>query len=88
MARPKSPYPKTHHPEYLEAVRNWLLHILSDPTSPLQGLVDGPTVRRLALSGADQINLPWYGQLMTGPQLLAYLIQIDIWLREYRVSIG
>lgn len=88
LARPKSPYPKTHHPEYLEAVRDWLLCILADPTSPLHGLINGPSVRRLAWSGADQIDLPWYGQLMTGPQMLAYLIQVDIWLRKYRVSIG
>ncbi|MBE3582701.1 MAG: asparagine synthase (glutamine-hydrolyzing) [Limnochordaceae bacterium] len=32
-------------------------------------------------------DLPWYGQLMTGPQLLAYLAQVDYWLREYKVHI-
>ena len=30
---------------------------------------------------------PWYGQLMTGPQMIAYLIQVDMWLREYNVNI-
>ena len=26
---------------------------------------------------------PWYGQLMAGPQMLAYIIQISYWLKEY-----
>ena len=30
---------------------------------------------------------PWFGQLMTGPQLIAYLIQLNIWLKEYDVNI-
>ncbi|ETJ29160.1 Asparagine synthetase, partial [human gut metagenome] len=30
---------------------------------------------------------PWYGQLMTGPQLIAYLIQVNMWLEEYNINI-
>ncbi len=33
------------------------------------------------------MNRPWYGQLMRGPQFLAFLIQVDTWLREYRVMV-
>lgn len=29
----------------------------------------------------------WFGQLMTGPQLMAHLAQIDTWLREYNIQI-
>jgi len=29
---------------------------------------------------------PWYGQLMTKPQIFAYLLQIDFWLRHYGVE--
>jgi len=86
LQRRKSPYPKTHHPAYLEAVRGWILRILDDPASPLRSLVDVEAVRAVARS-AESIDLPWYGQLMTGPQLLAYLAQVDLWLREYRVVI-
>ena len=30
---------------------------------------------------------PWFGQLMTGPQLMAYLVQVDIWLKTYNPKI-
>lgn len=30
---------------------------------------------------------PWFGQLMTGPQLMAYLIQVNIWLERYHPKI-
>ncbi len=40
----------------------------------------------MALSGAG-FDEPWFGQLMTGPQFFAYLIEIDLWLRAYRVEL-
>ena len=30
---------------------------------------------------------PWFGQLMNGPQLMAYLIQVNQWLEKYRPEI-
>ncbi len=30
---------------------------------------------------------PWFGQLMTGPQVIAYLIQLETWLNEYNVKL-
>ena len=30
---------------------------------------------------------PWYGQLMAGPQMMAYLIQINFWLSHYRITL-
>ena len=65
-------------------VRQWLLTILDDASSPLLGLVDVSKLRALAQS--DQGNIPWFGQLMNKPQLFAYLIQVDIWLRRYKVE--
>lgn len=87
LNRRKSPYPKTHHPVYLEAVRDWLRQILADRHSPLLPLIDIKALRELMESDVASINIPWFGQLMTGPQLLAYLIQVDTWLREYKVTI-
>lgn len=87
LLRQKSPYPKTHNPAFLAAVRDALLKILDDPTSPLLPLINTRAVRDLASSGGENLKLPWFGQLMTGPQLFAYLIQVDMWLREYRVSV-
>jgi asparagine synthase (glutamine-hydrolysing) len=87
LRRRKSPYPKTHNPAYTAKVRSWLLAILGDPDSPLRQLVDVDAVRSFADGDFGDTSRPWFGQLMTGPQLMAYLIQVDTWLREYRVNI-
>ena len=31
---------------------------------------------------------PWYGQLMKVPQTIAYMLQLNFWLEEYRVVVG
>lgn len=87
LYRKKSPYPKTHNPEYLRIVQGWLRVILSDPTSPLLQLIDKQEVIEIVETGEVSFGKPWFGQLMKGPQLIAYLIQIDIWMREYKVEI-
>lgn len=83
--RKKSPYPKTHNPAYLNTVRERLLAILNDKTTPLHGLIDSGKIREIAKSPEAASNIPWFGQLMGGPQLFAYLIQMDTWLRAYKV---
>lgn len=88
LKRKKSPYPKTYHPAYLEAVRNGVLTILNNPDSPLKALVDAKEVRAFAASDEAAANFPWFGQLMGGPQLLAYLIQLNTWLDTYKVQIN
>jgi len=85
--RKKSPYPKTYHPAYLATVRERLLAILDDPSSPLTPLLAVDHIRSLTGSGKDPADIPWFGQLMKGPQLFAYLIQVDAWLREYKIRI-
>jgi asparagine synthase (glutamine-hydrolysing) len=85
--RKKSPYPKTHNPSYLAAVKRLVLEILDDSSSPLLPLIDKAWIRKLADAPEGEFNIPWFGQLMTGPQLFAYLAQVDLWLREYKVSI-
>ncbi|GAX89922.1 asparagine synthase (glutamine-hydrolyzing) [Effusibacillus lacus] len=87
LYRRKSPYPKTHNPAYTRAVRNWLSEILEDPASPLLQLIDEGAVRSLLQADADTTHLPWYGQLMSVPQMYAYLAQVNYWLKEYRVRI-
>ncbi|HUC92671.1 MAG TPA: asparagine synthase (glutamine-hydrolyzing) [Paenibacillus sp.] len=87
LTRKKSPYPKTHNPNYLEAVRRRLLHVLDDSSSPLLPLINTKKVREIAESESAKSNIPWFGQLMSGPQLFAYLTQVDTWLRRYNVSV-
>jgi asparagine synthase (glutamine-hydrolysing) len=85
LSRKKSPYPKTHNPSYFAAVRDWVLRILDDPASPLHRIVDAEAVRELAAKEAPASGMPWFGQLMSLPQLFAYLGQVNTWLREYGV---
>ncbi len=87
LNRKKSPYPKTHHPSYLHSVRTRLTAILDNPSSPLLSLINVPHLRKLMESTDASSNLPWFGQLMSGPQLFAYLIQVNHWLEHYRISI-
>ncbi|WP_274366263.1 asparagine synthase (glutamine-hydrolyzing) [Paenibacillus thermotolerans] len=87
LYRKKSPYPKTHNPSYLAAVKEWMDDILQDGSSPLLEFVDAKVVRKLLDTDTDQFNVPWFGQLMTGPQLFAYLAQVDTWLRQYKVRV-
>ncbi|MDI4644818.1 asparagine synthase (glutamine-hydrolyzing) [Cohnella hashimotonis] len=87
LYRKKSPYPKTHNPNYLSAVKSRLLERLDDVSSPLLLLIDGKKVRQIAETADAGTNLPWFGQLMSGPQLFAYLLQVDYWLREYKVRL-
>ncbi|HBE77834.1 MAG TPA: asparagine synthase (glutamine-hydrolyzing) [Firmicutes bacterium] len=85
--RKKSPYPKTHNPSYLQAMRSQLGNILEQPNAPLKELIDLPTIKELVYTEHQDMNRPWFGQLMTLPQLFAYLIQINEWLCNYKVVI-
>ncbi|MCM8711780.1 asparagine synthase (glutamine-hydrolyzing) [Clostridium sp. SYSU_GA19001] len=85
--RKKSPYPKTHNPIYTKAVQKMMTSILNDKSSPILDLINFDTVKEIVETGGNSFKKPWYGQLMTGPQVIAYLIQINIWLKEYNVQI-
>lgn len=81
--RKKSPYPKTHNPTYLNVAKNMLTNILDNNNSPLLNLIDKSFVQDIINTDGKSFTRPWYGQLMTGPQLMAYLIQINMWLEKY-----
>ena len=82
--RKKSPYPKTYDPAYLELVKGAMRPVLEDHSAPIWQIVNRESVRNLMTSDIPQ---PWYGQLMQVPQTIAYMLQIDFWLREYGVVI-
>jgi asparagine synthase (glutamine-hydrolysing) len=86
--RKKSPYPKTFNPTYILGVRALMNEILRDPSSPVLRIVDRNTVQKIANTEGRAFTRPWFGQLMTGPQLIAYLIQLDLWLRMYSVRLS
>lgn len=87
LYRKKSPYPKTHNPGYTKGVTLWLESILSDKSSPLYEFFKRETLHDLVRSGGEKFDVPWFGQLMTGPQLLAYLAQFHVWFKKYGVTV-
>ncbi len=87
VQRKKSPYPKTHHPRYTEIVKAEIQAILRQRDSVLHTLFAKEKLNALVESGGAALSKPWFGQLMTGPQLLAYFIQIHYWFEQKRIHI-
>ena len=85
--RKKSPYPKTFHPAYVGAVCAVMEGFLRDTDCRISDLLDARAVRELVNTEGKSFGRPWFGQLMMGPQLIAYLIQLELWLREYHVVV-
>lgn len=84
--RKKSPYPKTYDPGYETLVNQELLYALSKPDCPLHIIVDKNKAENFCRQMKD-LGQPWYGQLMAGPQLAAYYLQILYWLELYKIKI-
>ncbi len=84
--RRKSPYPKTYHPFYEKLLCERLTAVLEEHTSPLFELIEPKALTRF-LNHPKDYGKPWYGQLMAGPQMIAYLLQLHYWLTEYHIRI-
>ncbi len=82
--RKKSPYPKTYDPHYMELVSSRLKDLLEDKNAPIFQLVKRDALRGLLTA---EYSWPWYGQLMKVPQTIAYMLQVDFWLRHYNISV-
>ena len=83
VERKKSPYPKTYNPTYLNAVKSILTDILNNPNAPIKNILNESYIREILETNGSAFSRPWFGQLMTGPQLIAYLCQVDMWLEKY-----
>jgi len=85
--RKKSPYPKTHNPNYLSKVKEMLIKIMDDKDAPINNLLNRKYILEILKADGKNFYHPWFGQLMTVPQLIAYIIQINMWLEEYNPKI-
>ena len=79
LLRKKSPYPKTWDPEYTRLVSERLQRLLEQKDAPIFHLVRREALEALLTSSSGE---PWYGQLMTGPQTIAYMLQVDTCLKN------
>ena len=82
--RKKSPYPKTFDPTYHKLVKQMLKDVICDVNQPVFQIVSRTAAIKLL---DEEMNDPFYGRLMKSPQTIAYLLQINYWLKAYHVTI-
>lgn len=82
--RKKSPYPKTHNPSYENAVRERLREEINQIDCPVLDILERSEIEKLMSHGE---GVQWYGQLMNDPQTMAYIIQINHWLKFHKISL-
>lgn len=82
--RTKSPYPKTWNPAYMSTVSELLRQELQGTNSPLLEFLEKEPLLTLC---QENRSIPWYGQLMTTPQTIAYFLQMAHWMRTNHVRV-
>lgn len=85
--RKKSPFPKTYDPEYTKMLEDEIGNIIRKSNSPLLEIINVKYLFEMLNTKGENMKENWFGQLMTYPQTLSYLIQINMWLIEYNVKI-
>ena len=83
----KNPYPGPIIRNISSVSRHRLQALINDPECRLCELLEPAGLQRLIDTDGGSFAKPWFGQLMMGPQLLAYFIQLELWLRRYQIRI-
>lgn len=84
--RKKSPYPKSNSIEYHQEVVKLLEEVLKDKNSILNEIFDINKIKEI-MESKEELEVPWYGQLMRKTAFLAYLYQIDYWFKNYKIKL-
>ena len=85
LHRKKSPYPKTYDPAYEAILSRRLREVLADSGAPVNRFLDQEKCEAFLASPKDY-GRPWFGQLMAGPQMAAYMLQINFWMETYGIG--
>ena len=85
LYRKKSPYPKTYSPVYEALLAERFQRMLDDPQAPVHRFLDQKKAARFLAQPKDY-GKPWFGQLMAGPQMLAYFLQVNYWMKHYGIG--
>lgn len=85
--RKKSPYPKTHNPDYMALLSGKLRALLDSEDCRLTEIVNANELRRMLDTDGASFTKNWYGQLMTVPQIYAYFLQTEAWMRKYDIVV-
>lgn len=86
LFRKKSPYPKIYDTGYEKLLSTMLQALLTDADAPVLQFLDPKKVRTFIQRPSDY-GKPWYGQLMAAPQLMAYILQINYWMKKWNIEI-
>ena len=86
LYRKKSPYPKSYNPGYEAILKQRAQKIIDNNDSPILSIIDREKIKNF-MNTALEYGKPWFGQLMAGPQMLAYILQIDFWMRHYEIKL-
>ena len=70
----------------MAAVSTELRQVIADPDAPLLTMIKREALENLLAAGVDN-PVPWYGQLMTTPQTIAWFLQVNYWMKKYRVEL-
>lgn len=87
LDRPPAPGPRMPGTLYGQLVRAKLARVLDDPGAPLHGLADAAALRSGLLDWPEGWSRPWLGGEMAGPQLMAYLVQVNSWMERFHLSV-
>ena len=60
---------------------------MSNPNAPINSLLNRDYILQIIETDGKSFSRPWFGQLMTGPQLMAYVCQVNMWLEMYKPEI-
>lgn len=85
--RKKSPFPKTYSPLYFASVCAGVKAMFAEKDNPLNDLLNVPQLLQL-MEHPEGIATPWYGQLMKTPQIMAYLLQINTWIKTNHIELA
>lgn len=86
LFRKKSPYPKSYNPYYEKLLVKRLENEIKEDDCPILDIIDKKKLD-IFMKSVKDYGAPWYGQLMAGPQMLAYLIQINYWMKKFKIKI-
>ena len=64
-----------------------LTQIMNNSNAPINDLLNRDYILDILNTDGNSFTRPWFGQLMTGPQLMAYLCQVNMWLEIYKPRI-
>ncbi|NLD59590.1 MAG: asparagine synthase (glutamine-hydrolyzing) [Clostridiales bacterium] len=86
LGRRGSPRPDAHSPLYEEIVKQRVGRMLDDPGAPARDLLNLARVRA-GVEGTAECAGPRLGRRVAGEQL-AWILQLNAWLEEYRVELA